>query len=87
MLQTGSAGVEWPRYQDVIERAEAAEYALRIIAGREQCVNNLMSDKEVALAAIDAAEDTPEDRDTMRRDFERSVYQQEAAIDAAKEKK
>jgi len=34
------------------ERAEAAERALRIIAGREQCLDNLMSDKEVAAAAL-----------------------------------
>ncbi len=34
-------------------RIAVLETALRIIAGREQCVDNLMSNVEVAIAALD----------------------------------
>lgn len=48
---------EWHRLQDenrvAVERVAVLEAALRIIAGREQCVDNLMSNAEIAAAALD----------------------------------
>jgi hypothetical protein len=41
-----------------VARVERAEAALRIIAGDEQCVDNLMSNVEVARAAL-AGEEQP----------------------------
>ncbi len=48
---------EWHRLQDenrvAVERVAVLEAVLRIIAGREQCVDNLMSNAEIAAAALD----------------------------------
>lgn len=38
---------------EAAERIAELETALRIIAGREQCIDNLMSNVEVACAALD----------------------------------
>ena len=48
---------EWHRLQDenrvAVERVAVLEAVLRIIAGREQWVDKLMSNAEIAAAAMD----------------------------------
>jgi hypothetical protein len=39
-------------YLDAADRIEALEAALRIIAGYEQCIDNLMSNQNIAIAAL-----------------------------------
>ncbi len=41
---------------EAIDRIEATEYALKIIAGRQQGINNLMSNVDIAREALDTTE-------------------------------
>lgn len=58
-LPNGNPEFGWRQFQappiqhEAAERIERLETALRIIAGREQCADNLMSNAEVAAAALD----------------------------------
>ena len=42
----------WPAFCVMRTHARKLEKALRIIAGEEQCVDNLLGDKDVARAAL-----------------------------------